>query len=298
MSLKREKVFNYLFLLPRLLIYSLATLYSRHPRLEDYVIGSGIGSFDRYVSISSGASLVAMLTAFLLFSMFTYYSSGSVLFSLFSGIVVSLLVVLPLCYVVSLGLIFLKYKSRRDVMEARFPLLISLMSLVTTSEKDLSRVFGILNRSYSEVLKDFRVELEMITSLIRLNYPINEALTRVAKITPSPTLREVLLGLSASVVIGAEPLELMSTVTNKYLEKYSLKVEKAVNELGVMLEIYLAIALLTPVVIGSLGTLLVLNPVGGISFELVVFILSYLVVPASSLASMILIDATVSKVMI
>lgn len=298
MSLKREKVFNYLSLLPRLLTYPLATLYSRHPRLEDYVIGSGIGSFDRYVSISSEASLVAMLMAFLLFSMFTYYSSGSVLFSLFSGTVVSLLVVLPLCYVVSLGLIFLKYKSRRDVMEARFPLLISLMSLVTTSEKDLSRVFGILNRSYSEVLKDFRVELEMITSLIRLNYPINEALTRVAKITPSPTLREVLLGLSASVVIGAEPLELMSTVTNKYLEKYSLKVEKAVNELGVMLEIYLAIALLTPVVIGSLGTLLVLNPVGGISFELVVFILSYLVVPASSLASMILIDATVSKVMI
>lgn len=298
MSLKREKVFNYLSLLPRLLTYPLTILYSKHPRLEDYVIGSGIGSFDRYVSISSEASLVAMLMAFLSFSMFTYYSSGSVLFSLFSGTVVSLLVVLPLCYVVSLGLIFLKYKSRRDVMEARFPLLISLMSLVTTSEKDLSRVFGILNRSYSEVLKDFRVELEMITSLIRLNYPINEALTRVAKMTPSPTLREVLLGLSASVVIGAEPLELMSTVANKYLEKYSLKVEKAVNELGVMLEIYLAIALLTPVVIGSLGTLLVLNPVGGISFEFVVFILSYLVVPASSLASMILIDATVSKVMI
>ncbi|MEM1822513.1 MAG: hypothetical protein QXK60_07180, partial [Zestosphaera sp.] len=86
--------------------------------------------------------------------------------------------------------------------------------------------------------------------------------------------------------------------TNKYLERYSLKVERAVNELGVMLEIYLAIALLTPVVVGSLGTLLVLNPVGGISFELVVFILSYLIVPASSIASMVLIDATVSKVMI
>ncbi|MEM4471418.1 MAG: type II secretion system F family protein [Zestosphaera sp.] len=298
MSLKRRRVFNYSSLLPKLLTYSFTTLYSRYPKLEDYVIGSGISSFDRYVSISSGASLTAILAAFLSFCVFTYYSSNSILLSLLSGVVVSLSVVFPLCYVISLGVVFLKYKSRREVMEARFPLLASLMSLVATSEKDLSRVFEVLNQSYSEVLKDFRVELEMITSLIKLNYPTNEALARVAKITPSPTLREVLLGLSASVVIGAEPLELMSTVTNKYLERYSLKVERAVNELGVMLEIYLAIALLTPVVVGSLGTLLVLNPVGGISFELVVFILSYLIVPASSIASMVLIDATVSKVMI
>jgi hypothetical protein len=49
---------------------------------------------------------------------------------------------------------------------------------------------------------------------------------------------------------------------------------------------------------GSLGALLVLSPLGGISFELVIFILSYVVVPASSLASMVLIDATISKVML
>jgi archaellum biogenesis protein FlaJ (TadC family) len=90
-------------------------------------------------------------------------------------------------------------------MEARFPLLISLTSLVFTSEKNISRVFEILNHNYGEVLKDFRVELEMITSLIKLNYPVSEALERVAKVTPSPTLKEVLLSLSSSVIIGADP---------------------------------------------------------------------------------------------
>jgi len=183
-------------------------------------------------------------------------------------------------------------------MEAKFPLFTSITSLVFTSEKNISRVFEILNHNYGEILKDFRVELEMITSLIKLNYPVSEALARVAKVTPSPTLKEVLLSLSSSVLIGADPLESMKTITNKYLEKYALKVEKTVNELGTMLEIYLAIALLTPVVMGSLGALLVLSPLGGISFELVIFILSYVVVPASSLASMVLIDATISKVML
>jgi flagellar protein FlaJ len=284
--------------LPKQLSHPLTTLYSKHSRLEDYVIGSGIGSFERYVTISATLTLTAVLTTLILASALTYYLSGLIHLSILSGLAISLGVVFPLCYAASLSFVILKYKSRGTVMEAKFPLFTSITSLVFTSEKNISRVFEILNYNYGEILKDFRVELEMITSLIKLNYPVSEALARVAKVTPSPTLKEVLLSLSSSVLIGADPLESMKAITNKYLEKYALKVEKTVNELGAMLEIYLAIALLTPVVMGSLGALLVLSPLGGISFELVIFILSYVVVPASSLASMVLIDATISKVML
>jgi flagellar protein FlaJ len=294
----RRRFFNYLASLPKQLSHPLTTLYSKHSRLEDYVIGSGIGSFERYVTVSAILTLTAVLTTLILASALTYYLSGLIHLSILSGLAISLGAVFPLCYAASLSFVILKYKSRGTVMEAKFPLFTSITSLVFTSEKNISRVFEILNHNYGEILKDFRVELEMITSLIKLNYPVSEALARVAKVTPSPTLKEVLLSLSSSVLIGADPLESMKTITNKYLEKYALKVEKTVNELGAMLEIYLAIALLTPVVMGSLGALLVLSPLGGISFELVIFILSYVVVPASSLASMVLIDATISKVML
>jgi flagellar protein FlaJ len=294
----RRRFFNYVASLPKQLSHPLTTLYSKHSRLEDYVIGSGIGSFEQYVTISATLTLTAALTTLILASALTYYLSGLIHLSILSGLAISLGAVFPLCYAASLSFVILKYKSRGTVMEAKFPLFTSITSLVFTSEKNISRVFEILNHNYGEILKDFRVELEMITSLIKLNYPVSEALARVAKVTPSPTLKEVLLSLSSSVLIGADPLESMKTITNKYLEKYALKVEKTVNELGAMLEIYLAIALLTPVVMGSLGALLVLSPLGGISFELVIFILSYVVVPASSLASMVLIDATISKVML
>jgi flagellar protein FlaJ len=294
----RKRFFNYVASLPKQLSHPLTTLYSKHSRLEDYVIGSGIGSFEQYVTVSATLTLTAALTTLILASALTYYLSGLIHLSILSGLAISLGAVFPLCYAASLSFVILKYKSRGTVMEAKFPLFTSITSLVFTSEKNISRVFEILNHNYGEILKDFRVELEMITSLIKLNYPVSEALARVAKVTPSPTLKEVLLSLSSSVLIGADPLESMKTITNKYLEKYALKVEKTVNELGAMLEIYLAIALLTPVVMGSLGALLVLSPLGGISFELVIFILSYVVVPASSLASMVLIDATISKVML
>lgn len=294
----RRRFFNYLASLPKQLSHPLTTLYSKHSRLEDYVIGSGIGSFEQYVTVTATLTLTAALTTLILASALTYYLSGLIHLSILSGLAISLGAVFPLCYAASLSFVILKYKSRGTVMEAKFPLFTSITSLVFTSEKNISRVFEILNHNYGEILKDFRVELEMITSLIKLNYPVSEALARVAKVTPSPTLKEVLLSLSSSVLIGADPLESMKAITNKYLEKYALKVEKTVNELGAMLEIYLAIALLTPVVMGSLGALLVLSPLGGISFELVIFILSYVVVPASSLASMVLIDATISKVML
>jgi archaellum biogenesis protein FlaJ (TadC family) len=294
----RRRFFNYVASLPKQLSHPLTTLYSKHSRLEDYVIGSGIGSFEQYVTVTATLTLTAALTTLILASALTYYLSGLIHLSILSGLAISLGAVFPLCYAASLSFVILKYKSRGTVMEAKFPLFTSITSLVFTSEKNISRVFEILNHNYGEILKDFRVELEMITSLIKLNYPVSEALARVAKVTPSPTLKEVLLSLSSSVLIGADPLESMKTITNKYLEKYALKVEKTVNELGTMLEIYLAIALLTPVVMGSLGALLVLSPLGGISFELVIFILSYVVVPASSLASMVLIDATISKVML
>jgi archaellum biogenesis protein FlaJ (TadC family) len=294
----RRRFFNYLASLPKQLSHPLTTLYSKHSRLEDYVIGSGIGSFEQYVTVTATLTLTAALTTLILASALTYYLSGLIHLSILSGLAISLGAVFPLCYAASLSFVILKYKSRGTVMEAKFPLFTSITSLVFTSEKNISRVFEILNHNYGEILKDFRVELEMITSLIKLNYPVSEALARVAKVTPSPTLKEVLLSLSSSVLIGADPLESMKAITNKYLEKYALKVEKTVNELGTMLEIYLAIALLTPVVMGSLGALLVLSPLGGISFELVIFILSYVVVPASSLASMVLIDATISKVML
>jgi flagellar protein FlaJ len=294
----RRRFFNYVASLPKQLSHPLTTLYSKHSRLEDYVIGSGIGSFEQYVTITATLTLTAALTTLILASALTYYLSGLIHLSILSGLAISLGAVFPLCYAASLSFVILKYKSRGTVMEAKFPLFTSITSLVFTSEKNISRVFEILNHNYGEILKDFRVELEMITSLIKLNYPVSEALARVAKVTPSPTLKEVLLSLSSSVLIGADPLESMKAITNKYLEKYALKVEKTVNELGAMLEIYLAIALLTPVVMGSLGALLVLSPLGGISFELVIFILSYVVVPASSLASMVLIDATISKVML
>ncbi len=299
MSWGREKVFSAFLSIGDAVTRFMSKQYLRQPGFEDIIVGSGISaSPEEYVAKASKLSALAVVLSALVSGTYMYTLSGSPILSLAGCLIIALAAVLPLTYGVSLAVPVLAYKSRGEVIEARFILFASLASLTAASEKDVLKVLEVLHRNYQDVLKDFVVELRMVISLARLGLPLHEALTRTARVTPSPTLKEVLLGLSESVRIGSGPLGLMSSMTERYLDRYPLKVERVVNELGVMLEIYLTVALLVPVLVGSLGALLVFSPMGGLTFELAVFMLSYVLVPVSSLASLVTVDAIVSKAVI
>lgn len=299
MSLMKERVSSFISSASENAAQLLSRLYLRHPGLEDVVVGSGVSSsFEKYIVNVSRLAILAMLVSALASGAYAYSVSRQPGFSVLIGLVTAFAVVFPLSYSISLAVPILSYRNRGSIIEAKLPLLISLMSLIATSERNVFKILEVLHNDYRDVLKDFMLELDMIVYLVRLGCPLRDALVRVARVTPSPTLREILLGLSASTTVSGEPLRLVASVAEKYLDEYALKVENVVNELGVMLEIYLALALLTPVLVGALGALLVLNPVGGLSFEVLAFLLSYVIVPASSLASLIVIDAAVSKVVI
>ncbi|MEM2020850.1 MAG: type II secretion system F family protein [Zestosphaera sp.] len=299
MSWRRERVFSVVLSVSNAVTRFMSKQYLRQPGFEDIIIGSGISaSSEEYVAKASKLSALAVVLSALVTGIYMYTLSGRPILSLAGCLIIALAAVLPLTYGVSLAVPILAYKSRGEVIEARFTLFASLASLTAASERDVLKILEVLYCNYQDVLKDFMVELSMIVSLVRLGFPLHEALTRAARVTPSPTLKEVLLGLSEAVRIGSGPLELMSSMTGRYLDRYPLKVESVVNELGVTLEIYLAVALLVPVLVGSLGALLVFSPMGGLTFELVVFMLSYVLVPVSSLASLVAVDAIVSKVVI
>lgn len=299
MSLMKERVSSVISSVSKDAAQLLSRLYLRHPGLEDIVVGSGISSsFENYVIKVSKIIIFTTFAPALASGVYTYSISGELGFSVFIGLATAFAAVFPLSYSISLAVPILSYKNRGSIIEAKLPLLISLMSLIATSERSVFKSLEILHRDYHDVLKDFMIELDTVVYLVRLGYPLQDALARVARITPSPTLREILFGLSASATVSGEPLRLVASAAEKYLDRYALKVESVVNELGVMLEIYLAVALLTPILAGALGALLVLSPVGGLSFEVLASLLSYLIVPASSIVSLIVIDAAVSKVVI
>ena len=62
------------------------------------------------------------------------------------------------------------------------------------------------------------------------------------------------------------------------------------------MEVYIALALLLPVLIGSIAVLTLIHPLAGISFEYIMFLSSFILLPVSTLAIVVLSDIIVSRI--
>jgi flagellar protein FlaJ len=144
--------------------------------------------------------------------------------------------------------------------------------------------------------KVFSVELDMATSLLRVGVPVNEALKRVASITPSPTLRDLFISLSSIASIGGGVAQVVWSLVDRYVTRYSIRVERSVEALNMFMEVYVAVALLIPILVGSTAALLIIYPLAGISFEALMVLTTLILVPVSSAAIVVLADVIVSRV--
>lgn len=269
-------------------------LYSTE--LEPIVIGSKTSSsFEKFLRNAKAFILSFTLLASVITAYHVYTITLSPSLTTAISAVLAIAVFLPMGYALTVWIPALRYRVRRDLLEAKFPLFITLLSLIVVSEKNISKALNTLSTRYGQELKDFDLELSLINSLPKVGIPLDQALDKVASITPSPTLKSVLSSLSTLARVGGDPVEVVNRITAQYLDSYRVSLEKGVNDLGVVLELYLAFSLILPLIVGSIGMLLILYPIRGIAFEALLAILTYLVAPASSIGTLIVTDAIVSR---
>ncbi|HID80516.1 MAG TPA: hypothetical protein EYP48_02230 [Ignisphaera sp.] len=137
--------------------------------------------------------------------------------------------------------------------------------------------------------------MQMVNSLIRIGIPIDEALHRVSSITPSLSVRELFVGLASVARVGGDPATIVNSIMANYIGRYGILVEKTVNDIGIIMEIYLALALLIPVILGSVAVLFLLHPIPVLSFEALMFLTIFILIPVASITILIIVDAMVSK---
>ncbi|PUA32827.1 MAG: hypothetical protein B7O98_05165 [Zestosphaera tikiterensis] len=269
-------------------------LYSTE--LEPIVIGSKTSSsFEKFLRNAKAFILSFTLLASVITAYHVYTITLSPSLTTAISAVLAIAVFLPMGYALTVWIPALRYRVRRDLLEAKFPLFITLLSLIVVSEKNISKALNTLSTRYGQELKDFDLELSLINSLPKVGIPLDQALDKVASITPSPTLKSVLSSLSTLARVGGDPVEVVNRITAQYLDSYKVSLEKGVNDLGVVLELYLAFSLILPLIVGSIGMLLILYPIRGIAFEALLAILTYLVAPASSIGTLIVTDAIISR---
>ena len=263
---------------------------------ETFVIGSGIApSLDKYLTASSRAMLVASATLFAL-TLAVCLRVLPLLISAVASAIVALVIAPAASGALLVYLPVAVHRNRGELLESKALQLLSALALLTASGQSIYRVFEALPRVLGKDFKVFSVELDMATSLLRIGVPVNEALKRVASITPSPTLRDLFISLSSIASIGGGVAQVVWSLVDRYVTRYSIRVERSVEALNMFMEVYVAVALLIPILVGSTAALLIIYPLAGISFEALMVLTTLILVPVSSAAIVVLADVIVSRV--
>ncbi len=282
-----------------LLLFSrpLYPLFVSFKDLEPIVIGSKIStSFDRYARVSSALCLVVIIVSFAAMFFITYIIfSVNLIISLVASLVLSFGIVLPLALSFYMILPKIKYENRKNVLEAKFPLFAMYLSLLFSSGAPTVRVFELLEKKFLKDLIHFDLEIHMINSLAKIGVPLDEVFSRVSMITPSPSVKDLMAALASTARVSGDKAERIREIMSRYIERYSIVVERTVNSMSLILEVYLAFAVMAPVMLGAMASLLLFFPLYGLSFESVAFILVFFIVPVISIMILLIIDSMISR---
>ena len=274
----------------------ISSIISSYKGLESLVVGSKISSsLDRYARISSLCIFLAMVGTGIASLILMYRYVEDIIISIATCILVSICVAFPLSLAIAIAIPSFAYSNRRSLLEAKFPLLAMTLSLLLASGVGISKAFNELEKRFIEELKYFDLEIQMVNSLIRIGIPIDEALHRVSSITPSLSVRELFTGLASVARVGGDPATIVSSIMANYIVRYGILVEKTVNDIGIIMEVYLAFALLIPVILGSVAVLFLLHPIPILSFEAIMFFTIFILIPIVSITILIIVDTMVSK---
>ncbi|MEM4506600.1 MAG: type II secretion system F family protein [Ignisphaera sp.] len=278
-------------------VYSFLYSFYRGLGVDRFVVGSGLSpSLERYVSIVFKIIICILVSMILIVSIFLYSAYGlNPYLSIAISFVFNLFVVLPISIVFSIVLPKSMYSNRGSIVESKMPILLSAMAFLSSAGLSLHEMVSKIGMFLGDDYRFFSVELDIVRSYIRIGVPLEEALRYVAHLTPSQSFRELLLGLSSISVIGGDIGSFIRSMFDRYVSRYELMIEKAVNSLNVYMEVYVAVSLLIPVLAGSTAVLFILSPIAGISFEAFMALVTFILIPIPSAVIIVLADTIVSR---
>jgi hypothetical protein len=207
-------------------------------------------------------------------------------------------VLLPLYLALAASLPTLVYKNRGSTVEARFlPFAMSLALLLSSGLK-ISDSFHYMRSKLIRDLPEFNIELDYIDSNISMGRPLAVVLMEAAMLTPSPSLRALLLSLSRAARTGLNASILVEHSVRSYLNTYAILVERASTSLGFLFEVYVVSGLIVPIVIGVTALLAAVAPIPGLSMELLILLSMFVLIPLVSVIVLIIADSIMSKLRI
>ena len=271
-------------------------LLTLNPELERHVLGSGLSdSLRRYSLLALAAAAAASAATGLLGLLYATRSGVGMPWALL-GLLLGWAAGFSLSLAVAIQLPRMLYNSRGSMLEPRFPLFAAGLASRLAAGSTLSAAFMDMYERELRDLPEFRIELEYIVSGLRAGLEPSLVLERAAWLTPSTSLRSLLAALAVSAKSGSGLSEVVDALVREYLFNVEGQVDRVVSGLGALLEMFVAASVMLPVALGVVGLLLAFQPLPGLSFNSLAFLVTFIVTPIVAAATIVLADSIVSKV--
>mgnify|MGYP001616267528 CR=1 FL=1 len=167
----------------------------------------------------------------------------------------------------------IQLSGRRTRIENELPFAISHMSAIAGSGVEPSRIFNIIGDSTE--YKEFNIEAQKVVNRVNLyGFDLITALKDVAKITPSPKVKDLFNGMATSIATGGDLKEYLEKKAEDSLTDYKLQRRKQSSVASLYADIYTGLLVAAPLIFGVI--LAITAPLGGQFFGISISSLAFL----------------------
>ncbi len=186
-----------------------------------------------------------------------------------------------------------KSNSIRSEIENNLPFALAHMSAIVSSGIPPENMFDMLTdfSEYGSISNHARM---IVRNVSTFGMSSSRAINIVAKKCPSPSFRQVLMGISTTIEKGGNLPDYIKKMSDKALFEYRIKREKYLKTLSTYADIYTALLVAAPLmmlaVLGIMG--IIGGEVLGLSINDLVTLITYIILPSLNIAFLAFIHLT------
>lgn len=175
----------------------------------------------------------------------------------------------------------LKIAGRKKEIEIALPFATTYMATVSGSGVEHVEMFRIISRfeEYGELSKEAE---KIVRDCDVFGLDLETALKRAAERSPSPKLREFLLGIRSTLTVGGDLSSFLHEKSKAFMRDFSRELDRYSSEVSLFTEIYLTI-----VVVGTIFLMVLTSIMGAIAgagfIKLINMFAVYVFIPAASI---------------
>ncbi|MEM1538612.1 MAG: type II secretion system F family protein [Candidatus Nezhaarchaeales archaeon] len=186
--------------------------------------------------------------------------------------------------------------TRRRYMEVELPFVVSHMAVLAAAGITPERIFKSLADLNIKAISD--EARNIIRDVELFGYDVLEAISRAAKRSPSSGFAEVLRGVVSTSSAGGDLKRYLLTEARRFMRLKRIEIRRSITSLSVVSEVYIGGAVIGPLILILMLSMMSLvgAAVFGLSLELIMMIVVYVLTPAILVIMLILMDAFMVKV--